>query len=162
MNATMRARVWAMHDAGKSNSEIVQTLGISRRQVSMYLERREVKTAAAMRVFCAGVMRGEEIKTAAAGAGVNVNTGWRWLRPLGFLRMYVTAAERQDLIARRRDAERAAMLPEGAAIAGGIALRMVSRAYDSGWVDRGISDWRKDMARRNALGRFRPKQERTQ
>jgi hypothetical protein len=56
-------------------------------------------------------MRGEEIKTAAAGAGVNVNTGWRWLRPLGFLRMYVTAAERQDLIARRRDAERAAMLP---------------------------------------------------
>jgi hypothetical protein len=48
----------------------------------------------------------------------------------------------------------------GAAIAGGIALRFISRAYDSGWNDRGLHDWRKDMARRNAAGRFRPKQER--
>ena len=50
----------------------------------------------------------------------------------------------------------------GAVAAGGISLRFISRAYDSGWVDRGISDWRKDKARRNAAGQFRPKSERTQ
>ena len=112
MNATMRERVWAMKDAGKSEAETVQTLGISRKMVWHYLQRREVKMTEARREFAKAIMRGEAVKAAADCAGVNVHTGWRWLVPLGFERMYVTAAERQDLLARRRDAERAAMLPK--------------------------------------------------
>ena len=35
------------------------------------------------------------------------------------------------------------------------------KGYDAGWVDRGISDWHKEQAKRNRLGQFRPKSERT-
>jgi hypothetical protein len=29
------------------------------------------------------------------------------------------------------------------------------RGYDTGWVDRGIADWRKDQAKRDRLGRYK-------
>jgi hypothetical protein len=50
----------------------------------------------------------------------------------------------------------------GAVAAGGISLRFISRAFHDGWNERGLHDWRKDKARRNAAGQFRPKSQRTQ
>ena len=111
MNQTMRERVWALKDAGKGEAEAAQTLGISRKMVRYYLQRRTVKKSVARQEFYNGIMRGETVKAAAAGANVVEATGWKWLERFKLVRMYVTAAERQDLLARRRDAERAAMLP---------------------------------------------------
>jgi hypothetical protein len=115
MNQTMRERVWALKDAGKPVPAIAHELAIDITTVRHYLRRRVSeryeREQKAFEVFRAAMTRGEPVKVAASDAGVSAQTGGRWAKRIGMASFYATEAERQDIIARRRDAERAAMLP---------------------------------------------------
>ena len=115
MNATMREQVWALKDAGKDVAAIARELGIRPSEVKLNLRvrmtPRRKREAEQFAVFRAAMTRGESLKSAASEAGICQQTGARWAKRLGLSWLYVSESERQDIIARRRDAERAAMLP---------------------------------------------------